>query len=325
MLHYDLEQNKFQKNKKDPLNYDLLIVDEFSMVDQWLFHNLLQASYLAKKILIIGDEDQLPSVGCGNVISDLLHSNLFHVSALTKVFRQSKESGIIPLAHQIKNDQLEYVQNGNGVLFIEENDDELIRKYIVDIAQEALNKSYDVKDLQVLSPMYKGSCGIDSLNNSLQALMNPYHELKPEVRVGFKTFRVNDKVLQLKNQSEDDVYNGDIGEIIDIEIENKQYVITAQFQENTCSYTSENISQLTHAFCVSVHKSQGGEYPIVIIPITRRHSYMLDKRLLYTAITRAKKSLILIGDHNLFKQQVLRKDKTIRKTTLKDRLIACIK
>ncbi len=325
LLHYDLDQNSFLKNKKEPLDVDLLIVDEFSMVDQWLFHHLLQASYSTKKILIIGDEDQLPSVGCGNVISDLLHSELFCVSALNKVFRQSLKSGIIPLAHQIKNNQLEQINNDEGVLFVEEQNEELVRKYIVDIAKEALNKGYEVKDIQVLSPMYKGSCGIDSLNNSLQALMNPPMDHKQEVKVGFKTFRLHDKVLQLKNQSEDEVYNGDIGEIIDIEFENKQYMITAKFQENTCTYTSENISQLTHAFCVSVHKSQGGEYPIVIIPVVRRHSYMLDKRLLYTAITRAKKSLILIGDKQLFKQQVAREDRSIRKTTLKQRLIQCIK
>lgn len=324
LLHYDLQQNRFMKHKKDPLDVDLLIVDEFSMVDQWLFYNLLQASYSAKKILLIGDEDQLPSVGCGNVISDLLHCKLFKVSALTKVFRQSEESGIITLAHQIKNNELEGIVNKNGVLFVDTENEEQCKQYLLTMVQEALNKGYESKDIQVLAPMYKGSCGIDSLNNALQEVMNPYSIEKKEIKIGFRTFRIADKVLQLKNQSDYDVYNGDVGEIVDIKMENKQYIITASFQDNLCHYNSENINQLTHAFCVSVHKSQGGEYPIVMMPIVKRHTYMLDKRLLYTAITRAKKSLIIVGDQELFYSSLKKEDRLIRKTTLKKRLIDSI-
>lgn len=319
LLHYDLELNEFSKNKKDPLDVDCLIIDEFSMCDQWLFYNLLQASHAVSKILIIGDEDQLPSVGSGNVLHDLIASNKITCCALHKVYRQSEGSGVISLANDIKYETCDDLNYDNGVLFLECNEDE-IRDKICLLVQEALAKGYDNQDIQVLAPMYRGKVGIDNLNYSLQQILNPYQENKEQIIQGSRIFRVGDKVLQLRNQSEDDVYNGDIGIIEDIEIMNKEYRILVKFQERECEYTKESIMQLTHAFAVSVHKAQGCEFSIVMMPIANSHSYMLDKRLIYTGITRAKRSLVLIGNKNLFVHAIKRKDKKERRSTLINRL-----
>ncbi len=319
LLHYDLELNEFSKNKQDPLDVDCLIIDEFSMCDQWLFYNLLQASYSVSKILIIGDEDQLPSVGCGNVLHDLIASKKVSCCALHKVYRQSEGSGVISLANDIKHETCEDLSYENGVLFLPCSEDE-IRDKICLLVQEALAKGYDNQDIQVLAPMYRGKVGIDNLNYSLQQILNPSSEDKPQVMQGSRIFRVGDKVLQLRNQSEDDVYNGDIGIIEDIEIMNKDYRIIVSFQERICEYTKESIMQLTHAFAISVHKAQGCEFSIVMMPIANSHTYMLDKRLIYTGITRAKRSLVLVGNKDLFIHAIKRKDKRERRSTLLNRL-----
>lgn len=323
LLHWDLESNTFLVNDKEPLSCDLLIIDEFSMVDSWLFFNLLKAARYVKRILIIGDEDQLPSVGCGCVLKDLIACDQFMVTRLTKIFRQSEGSDVITLAQQIRNEKITIFDDAKDIAFFKANKNE-VKDLVVQIAANALDKGYEQKDIQVLAPMYGGNAGIDTLNNALQKMMNPSDAYKQELRVGYRTFREQDKVLQLKNQPDDDVYNGDIGRIVEIvpasqSIDHKAEIIV-DFDENLVSYTEDQLYNLTHAFCISIHKSQGSEYPIVILPVIKEYSYMLSKRLLYTAITRAKKSLVLLGDPMVFEAYCKRQERHQRKSTLKQRL-----
>ena len=327
LLRWDLESNTFLVNEKEPIQADLLIIDEFSMVDQWLFYNLLKASKLVKRILIIGDEDQLASVGCGCVLKDLIASDLFMVTRLSKIFRQSQGSDVITLAHEIRNEEVSILHNANDVAFFPAQNFE-VRDLVVSVVNSALEKGYESKDIQVLAPMYSGVAGIDALNMALQKMMNPPSEKKRELKVGYRVFREYDKVLQLKNQPDDDVYNGDIGEIVEIydtmEGNDKKQVVVVDYDGNYVEYSADSLFNITHAFCISIHKSQGSEYPIVIIPIVKDYSYMLSKRLLYTAITRAKKSLVLLGNEEVFLRAIKRSDRHLRRSTLTQALQAQI-
>ncbi len=324
LLHWDLETNTFLINDKDPIQADLLIIDEFSMVDAWLFYNLLKASKTITKILLIGDEDQLPSVGPGAVLRDIIASRQFPIVSLHKIFRQNEGSGVITLAHDVReNICVDIVDNEDVAFFACESTD--IRDHIMSIILTAFDRGYDDRDIQVLSPMYHGAAGIDTLNSALQKMMNPPAEHRRELRIGYRIFRENDKVLQLKNQPEDDVYNGDIGKIAEIvyadeDISHMNKIII-DFDGIIVEYSGEQISHITHAYCISIHKSQGSEYPIVIMPIVKEHSYMLQKRLLYTGITRAKQSLILIGDKDVFIRALHAEDRTVRYTTLTKRIV----
>lgn len=319
LLHWDLETNTFLVNDKEPITTDLLIIDEFSMVDAWLFYNLLRASKSITKILIIGDEDQLPSVGAGAVLRDLILSNCFPLVRLHKIFRQSEGSGVISLAHDIREETYDHVENNDDVAFFSCRNSE-VKDHIMSIVLTAFDRGYNDCDIQVLSPMYNGVAGIDTLNSALQKMMNPFDKHRRELKVGYRTFRENDKVLQLKNQPDDNVFNGDIGKIVEIiyasEDISKQNKIVVDFEGSIVEYSGEQIANITHAYCISIHKSQGSEYPIVIMPIVKEHSYMLQKRLLYTGITRAKSSLILLGDKDVFIKAIHAKDRTIRNTTL---------
>ena len=324
LLQWDLETNTFGKNENEPLLIDLLIIDEFSMVDNWLFYNLLKASIHIKKICIIGDEDQLPSVGPGSLLKDLIDTQLFPLVRLDHIFRQQDGSGVIKLAKDIKDNKVNLSSYQNDVAFYK-LENTLIVSNILSIVQSALNKGYTLNDVQVLSCMYKGSVGIDRLNINLQKCFNPYNKNLRELKIGYKTFRVNDKILQLKNQPDDDVYNGDIGILVEIEFayenELNQNRIFVNYDGIIVEYGPENYSNITHAYCISIHKSQGSEYPIVILPIATEQMHMLEKRLIYTAITRAKKSVIILGDDNTFYQGVNIKEKHIRKSDLTDLII----
>lgn len=323
LLHWDLETNTFLMNDKDPITTDLLIIDEFSMVDAWLFYNLLKASKTITRILLIGDEDQLPSVGPGAVLRDLIAAKQFPYVRLHKIFRQSEGSGVISLAHDIREDSLEDIVNNDDVAFFPCINTE-VKDMIMSIVITAFDRGYDDCDIQVLSPMYNGMAGIDTLNSVLQKMMNPSSPHQRELKVGYRIFREQDKVLQLKNQPDDDVYNGDIGKIVEIiyatEDVSRLNKIVVDFDGTIVEYSGEQISNITHAYCISIHKSQGSEYPIVIMPIVKEHSYMLQKRLLYTGITRAKQSLILLGDKSVFMRAIHAQDRASRKTTLTKRI-----
>lgn len=322
LLKWDLESNSFLVNETQPLLVDCLIIDEFSMVDQWLFYNLLKACENVKKILIIGDEDQLPSVGIGSVLHDLIASKKFPIVRLDKIYRQSEGSDVISLAYEIKQGTCDTLENGKEVAFYECSPS-AVKDTVMKLVSHALEKGYDQQQIQVLSPMYSGLSGIDQLNLSLQKMVNPPSGQR-EIIFGYRTFRENDKVLQLKNLPDEDVYNGDIGEIVEVVYEeddmDHQKRIFVDFDGHLVEYTKDNFNMLTHAYCISIHKSQGSEYPIVILPIVKEHGRMLNLRLVYTAITRAKQSLVILGDKQAFLKAIEKKETYVRKTTLTQRI-----
>lgn len=325
LLKWDLESNTFLVNESDPIMADVLIVDEFSMVDQWLFYNLLQACRDVKKILLIGDEDQLASVGPGCVLKDLIESKCFPLTRLEKIFRQQEGSDVVTLAHMIREKEIPDFQQMQEIAFFPCQNFE-VRNLVNQVVGNALKKGYDTKDIQVLVPMYQGVAGIDALNNALQQMMNPPDEYKRELKVGYRIFREEDKILQLKNQLDDQVSNGDIGILREIiyaseDIQNKNK-LRVEFDDHIVEYSGDSLYNISHAYCISIHKSQGSEYPIVILPVVKDYRYMLQKRLLYTAITRAKKSLVLLGDQELFLHAIKVEDRHIRKSTLTQRILS---
>ncbi|MBE6114704.1 MAG: ATP-dependent RecD-like DNA helicase [Erysipelotrichaceae bacterium] len=327
LLKWDLEANEFGMNEDNPIIADLLVIDEFSMVDPWLLHNIFKASDHITKILFIGDENQLPSVACGCVLRDLLQSNLFPTIQLQKIYRQNEGSDVVTLAHQIKQDENIELEHMNDVKFYEMPPHE-VRAFLLKLVDIAVQKGYDINSVQVLAPKYNGTTGIDALNRELQKLCNPVDETKRELNVGYRTFREGDKILQLKNQPEDDVYNGDIGILEEIvyaeENEDHKNLIVVNYDGNLVFYTPDLFVNITHAYCISIHKSQGNEYPIVIMPLLKEYYYMLSKKLLYTGITRARKSLILLGESDMLAHGIKHLDRE-RQTTLKERIVAKFK
>lgn len=324
LLKWDLESNTFGMDETNPLSIDCLIVDEFSMVDTWLMSHLLKASQQVKKILIVGDKDQLPSVAPGQVLKDLIDCQVFPVISLTHIYRQKEGSDVISLAHQIREKELDFDVLKNDIKWFECRALD-VKQIVLEVVAQAQLKGYPLQQIQVLAPMYSGLAGIDALNHTIQKFVNPPDEMKRELKVGTQIFREQDKILQLKNQPNDDVYNGDIGVCIEIiyakEDELKQNRIIVDFDGRIVEYTSETFIHITLAYCVSVHKAQGSEYPIVILPVVPEHRFMLQKRLLYTAVTRASKSLILIGSKQLFSQGISVNEDIPRKTCLLEYLI----
>ncbi|MBQ4253548.1 MAG: AAA family ATPase, partial [Erysipelotrichaceae bacterium] len=305
----------------------LLIVDEFSMVDNLLFYNLLKACGAVRKIIIIGDSDQLPSVNSGALLRDFIECDLFKVVKLEKIYRQKEGSDIITLASDIRLEQCDEINTENDIRFYQCDPVE-VRRLILQVVERAVN-SFDNQfegfmNVQVLAPKYKGPNGIDNLNVELQKKFNPYSPSKKQLKVGYRTFRENDKILQLKNQPDDDVYNGDIGIITEIvpaeeDFDGKNRII-ADFDGVIVEYTSDTFSNIALGYCISVHKSQGSEYPIVIVPILPEYSFMLQKRLVYTAVTRANRNLIMLGNRELFFKAIRQHDNYQRRTTMKQRL-----
>ena len=323
MLKWDLESNTFGRNETEPLSIDMIIIDEFSMVDPWLFAQLLKAGTQFKKILIVGDRDQLPPVSPGSTLRDMILSRRFPVIALSHIYRQKEGSDVIELAHRIRQGISDASDFNKDIRWLpcEVHD---VRNVVLHVVNDALNKGYGINDIQILAPKYSGIAGIDALNHAMQKMVNPPSEFKHELKVGYVTYRESDKILQLKNQPTDDVYNGDIGTLIQIipaaQDESKQNRIIVDFDGRIVEYTSETFINITLAYCISVHKAQGSEYPIVLLPCVKEASNMLTRRLIYTAVTRASKALILIGDLASFAKGVATQDKQPRDTTLIQRL-----
>jgi exodeoxyribonuclease V alpha subunit len=314
----------FSKGENEPLSGKLLIVDEFSMVDIWLANHLFKAIPNDMQVLLVGDEDQLPSVGPGQVLSDLLETELIPVVRLTEVYRQKEGSKIISLAHEIKNDQEIDLRNDKDFSFFPCREDQII-DVIMHIFNRAVEKGIDTKDIQVLAPMYRSQAGITRINRELQQLLNPKTKSKREVKTNERVFRVGDKVLQLVNQPEDGVYNGDIGEVAaifeeDENEENKEQLII-RFENKEVAYERKDYTNLMHAYCISIHKSQGSEFPIVLLPVTPAYRRMLRKNLLYTAVTRSRQSLIICGDAHSFLKGLKTIDTNKRFTTLKEQIL----
>jgi exodeoxyribonuclease V alpha subunit len=315
----------FEKNEDEPIEGKLLIVDEMSMVDIWLAYSLSKALPEHIQIIFVGDEDQLPSVGPGQVLKDLLETEHIPQTRLTDIYRQSEGSSIIRLAHEMKNglvpDDLLSPQSDRRFFSCS---GEQVFQAIMQVCENAIKKGYTSRDIQVLAPMYKGPVGIDRLNVELQRLFNPEKQKQRQLQIGNVFYRKGDKVLQLVNQPEDNVFNGDIGEIVAIiyarENTDKEDQIVISFDEIEVTYKRSEFHHFTHAFCCSIHKSQGSEYPIVILPIVKSYYRMLKRNLIYTAITRSKEFLILCGEHEAFSWAVQRSDESERYSGLKLRM-----
>lgn len=316
----------FDHDDVSPLEGKIIIVDETSMLDIWLANQLFKALPDTIQVILVGDEDQLPSVGPGQVLKDLLKSERIPTVRLTDIYRQAEGSSIIELAHDIKKGFLP------ANITVKQADRSFIKcsteqvaQVVEKIALNAKNKGYSAKDIQVLAPMYRGPAGIDHLNVLLQEIFNPNPDgSRKEIVFGDVKYRIGDKVLQLVNKPESNVFNGDIGEIISIiyakENTEKKDMIYISFEGNEVTYTKQDLNQITHAYCCSVHKSQGSEFPIVILPITRSYYRMLRRNLIYTAITRSKQSLIICGEEDALRMGVERADELSRQTTLCQKL-----
>jgi exodeoxyribonuclease V alpha subunit len=317
---------EFDHSEASPLEGKIIIVDETSMLDIWLANQLFKALPENIQVILVGDEDQLPSVGPGQVLKDLLLSERVPTVRLTDIYRQAEGSSIIELAHEIKKGLIpaDIIEKQNDRSFIRCSGAQ-IPQVVEKVALNAKTKGYTAKDIQVLAPMYRGPAGIDRLNVLLQEIFNPNPDgTRKEIAYGDVKYRIGDKVLQLVNQPESNVFNGDIGEIISIfyakENTEKQDMVLISFEGNEVTYTKQDLNQITHAYCCSVHKSQGSEFPIVILPLTRGYYRMLRRNLIYTAITRSKQSLILCGEVDAFRMGVERADEQSRLTTLRQKL-----
>lgn len=315
----------FEKDEDNQLNGKLLVIDEFSMVDVFLANQLFKAIPKEMQVLIVGDEDQLPSVGPGQVLADLLASEQVPAVKLQEVYRQKEGSKIIQLAHEMKQQRLnkESLEKASDFNFIACNEGHVV-DVVKQIVTKAHEKGVDLKDIQVLAPMYRSQAGIHRLNEEIQKLVNPKQKDRRELRAKDVTFRKGDKVIQLVNQAEDGVFNGDIGEITAIfqEDENVDQVeqVVVSFDEKDVVYERKDLMNLMHAYCISIHKSQGSEFPIVILPVVPGYRRMLRKNLLYTGLTRAKRSLIICGDKQAFINGVQEEDTNKRYTTLTEKL-----
>ncbi|MBK0347348.1 ATP-dependent RecD-like DNA helicase [Aerococcaceae bacterium zg-ZJ1578] len=305
MLGYTRDSNVEEFSSSVELEGNLLIVDEMSMVDTWLMNWLIQAIPYQMQVVFVGDRDQLPSVGPGKVFNDLIASQSIPTIKLEKVYRQGQDSSIISLAHEIRQGKIpaDLLDKQIDRSFIPCAPNQVV-DVVRQIVEQAKKKQYDSTNMQVLAPMYKGPAGINQLNEQLQVIMNPAKKGLREITYFEQTFRVGDKVLQLVNNAEADVYNGDIGKIVAIfnknETESNVEEVLVEFEQRELTYKRSDLDQLTLAYCCSVHKAQGSEYPLVILPLVDLHSRLLRKDLLYTAVTRAKQRLVLVGNPNSF-------------------------
>ena len=311
--------NGYEKNEDTPLEGDVLIVDEASMIDVILMNSLLKAIPPHMRLILVGDIDQLPSVGAGNVLRDMIDSGSIPVVRLTKIFRQAQSSRIVMNAHRINEGKLPDISNGKTAdfFFIEDKDPEHTAMQIVDLVKRRLPKAYQVptSSIQVLTPMQRGVIGASNLNLILQDAINPTEIL---LRRSGLTYRQNDRVMQIKNNYEKEIFNGDIGSIQSVDLENR--TLTVLFDNRLITYDSTELDELTLAYATTIHKAQGSEYPIVVMPVLMSHYVMLQRNMIYTGITRAKKLLVLIGTQKALRYCVHNVTVTKRNTRLKERL-----
>ena len=321
-LGWDKDRDSFVSDEYNPRSEKYIIVDESSMIDTLLMEALLKGIRNDIKLILVGDYYQLPSVSQGQVLKDLIDSSMLEVVRLNNLYRQDEESYIPILAQEIKNKHLtsKFLEKTADYNFIECSNEQVI-DVINLIIKKAISKGYDESSIQILAPMYKTLNGIDNLNKKMKEIFNP-NVNHDEVKIGEFIFRVGDKVLQLVNDNEVGVSNGDIGYIIDIiparVSESKKVEMIIDFDGNIVNYTSDKFINLKHGYAISVHKSQGSEFEMVIIPIVNSFNRMLYNKLLYTAVTRAKKCLIIVGNSEVFMNAINNNYYDSRNTTLKE-------
>jgi exodeoxyribonuclease V alpha subunit len=322
LLEYNMRKGGFQKNEESPLDCQLLIVDEASMIDTLLMHHLLKAIPPTATFIMVGDINQLPSVGAGNVLKDIIDSGIAPVVQLNEIFRQAKESSIIVNAHKINEGIIPNLKSRQNNLddfyFIEQEDPEKVLGMLLHLVKERIPKRFGfnaINDIQVLTPMHRGTVGAGNLNIELQKALNPGEH---GVSRGGRLYRINDKVMQIVNNYDKEVYNGDIGRITVIDEEEREVKVSIDDREITYDYN--DLDELVHAYAVSVHKSQGSEYPAVVIPIMTQHYMLLQRNLLYTGVTRGKKLVVLVGTKKAMAIAVKNNKTEKRFTLLQQRL-----
>lgn len=307
----------FVHNEMFPLDAEVLIVDETSMVDVMLLHALLRALPPAARVIFVGDVDQLPSVGAGNALMDIIASLRVPAVRLETVFRQAGESGIVANAHRINRGQ-EPAYNATDFFFVDRPDPQRALETVVELVTTRIPRKFDldpVRDVQVLAPMHRGAAGVSALNEALQAALNPGGAPLPR-----KGLRAGDKVMQLRNNYDLDVYNGDVGVIVKIDLEMEEAYI--RFDDRTVLYHFDDLDDVSLAYAATIHKSQGSEYPAVVIPMLLQQFVMLQRNVFYTAVTRARRIVVLVGDERAVQRAVRTVDAAARNTALADRLRA---
>ena len=325
----DTETANFIRNENDPLDEKVIIIDEASMIDILLINALVRAIRSGSRLILIGDSDQLPSVGCGNVLGDVIGSDVFPVVTLTEIFRQSEESSITTNAHLINCGEMpELSSKGSDFFFLKRDTDAAIAECVRDLVVNRLPRSYweSVTDkIQVITPSRKGDAGTEALNELLRRALNPPSEDKKEFVHRGTVFRVGDRIMQTKNDYSVEwtdpfentgfgVFNGDVGSLYSIDAENAEAVVS--FDERTCKYELSSFDEVDHAYAITVHKSQGSEYPIVVIPVYNCPPMLKTRNLLYTAITRASKMVILVGRREVLAEMIMNDRKGVRCTGL---------
>ncbi len=329
LLEYSPKKGGFKKDQDDLLEADVLIIDEASMVDTLLMYHLLKAIPDPAHLILVGDVDQLPSVGPGNVLRDIIDSGAVTVVRLTEIFRQAQESMIVVNAHRVNEGEFPILKEGDnrdiqGVrdkvdfFFIEEEDPEKTLELILSLCSEKIPRRFGfhpVKEIQVMTPMHRGVIGVSNLNVEIQKRLNPDAS---GIMVGNRLLRLGDKVMQITNNYDREVFNGDIGWISDIRQEDRE--LTIDFDGRLIPYDLADLDEIILAYAISVHKSQGSEYPAVIVPVTTQHFILLQRNLLYTAITRARKLVVLVGTKKAMGIAIRNNKPQTRYTYLAERL-----
>ncbi len=328
----DEENARFLRDDTNLLSEDAFIIDEASMIDVFLLEAFMRAVKPGARIVFIGDSDQLPPVGAGNVLSDLIRSAAFGVVRLNQIFRQSSESAIVTNAHRIKCGEMPDVSHSDGdFFFLRRENDAQSAETVLELVTNRLPRAYGrefAENVQVITPSRRGSCGTEELNRALQAMLNTPAPHKAQRAFGEKIIRVGDRVMQTKNNYELEwerwgmegrgIFNGDIGTVLAIDAQEEKMKIS--FDERECDYAFENVQDLEHAYAITVHKSQGSEYGAVIVPLYHCAPMLLTRNLLYTAVTRAAKMVILVGSAHVLQRMVETENRTERRTALAQRI-----
>jgi exodeoxyribonuclease V alpha subunit len=297
LLEWNPQSSRFDRGEERPLTTDVVIVDEASMVDTPLMASLVEAIPTSAQLVLVGDVDQLPSVGPGRVLHDVIASRSVRVVKLTEIFRQAAASQIVVAAHRVNRGELPDLaaHDGSDFFFIERDEPGDVLATVCEVVAERIPRRFGLDplaDVQVLSPMHRGEVGAQRLNTELQARLNPAREGVAEVTRGARTLRAGDRVLQLRNDYDKEVFNGDVGRIVEV-VGDRSLVV--EIDGRRIAYDAAELDQLVHAYALSVHKSQGSEYPAVVVPITTQHFMLLQRNLLYTALTRGKRLVVLVG------------------------------